>query len=161
LAPVTRPVSAGFPALGGDQWRRRNAVAPETARHLLAMSASYGRYSEAMTATGFFEVSRAHLSLILDLHPGWQLPAVRPELLRAVGISATWTASVLYNDLERYAEALPYLDLAQDAARENDDPDLAVLVLVCRAFLTNLSGAVRHWRRSSPTPRSPRRTTVR
>ncbi|MBV9141586.1 MAG: hypothetical protein JO115_11825 [Pseudonocardiales bacterium] len=137
LVPVARPRPL---SLGGGQWQRRNPVTPETARELLAMSGSYRRCYQTMPATRLFEVSRAHLSLILDLHPRWQPPPVRRELLRAAGQSATTSAMLLYSDLDRYSEALPYLDLAHDASQENDDPDLAALVLVCRAYLTQFSG---------------------
>lgn len=137
VVPVARP---GPLSLGGGQWQRRNPVTPEAARELLAMSGSYRRCYQTMPAAALLSASRAHLSVILNLHPGWQPPPVRRELLRAVGQSATTSAMLLYSDLERYAEALPYLDVAQDAARENDDPDLAALVLVCRAYLTQFSG---------------------
>ncbi len=47
---------------------------------------------------------------------------------------------LLHTDLARYSDALPYLAWAQDAARENNDPDLAAHVLACRSFLTSFSG---------------------
>lgn len=39
-------------------------------------------------------------------------------LLRAVGESATLTAVLLLADLARYSDALPYLAMAQEVARE-------------------------------------------
>lgn len=65
---------------------------------------------------------------------------MRHSLLRALGESATLTAVLLLADLACYSDALPYLAMAHDAARENDDPDLTAVHLACRAFLTSFSG---------------------
>ncbi|MGH3942575.1 MAG: helix-turn-helix domain-containing protein [Pseudonocardiaceae bacterium] len=116
------------------------AVTAETARELLVVSANYRSAYRAMPAAALGEVSRAHLSLILTLQPAWQTPPVRKVLLRSVGESAVLTAVLFLADLARYSDALPYLDLAQDTARENSDPDLTAVVLACRAFLTSFSG---------------------
>src|SRR5262249_17895514 len=84
--------------------------------------------------------SDAHLALILSLQPEWQPEAVRHVLLRAAAESAILTAILLFADLARYSDALPYLNLAQDVARDNDDPDLAAVLLAGPAFLTSFSG---------------------
>lgn len=76
------------------------------------MSNFHGRSYQAMPATALLAASQAHLSLIMDLHPGWRPEPVRHELLRAAGQSATTTAMVLYSDLDCYADAVPYLALA-------------------------------------------------
>ncbi len=110
------------------------------ARELVAVSASYRRAYRAMPAAALLEASHAHMSLVLTLRPAWQPQPVRRVLLRALGESATLTAVLLLADLARYSEALPYLTLAQDVARDNDDPDLAAVLLAGRAFLTSFSG---------------------
>ncbi len=117
-----------------------NAVTAEMARDLLAVSAFYRRAYRAMPVAALLEASHAHTSLVLALQPAWQPQPVRHVLLRAVGESANLTAVLLSTDLARYCDALPYLALAQDAARENNDPDLAAYLLAGRAFLTSLSG---------------------
>lgn len=50
------------------------------------------------------------------------------------------SSALLFADLGRYSDALPHLALAQDVARESDDPDLAAVLLACRAFLASFSG---------------------
>ncbi len=117
-----------------------NAVTAGMARDLLTVSAFYRGAYRAMPAAALLEASHAHLSLVLALQPAWQPRPVRHVLLRAVGESANLTAVLLFTDLARYSDALPYLTLAQDAARENNDPDLAAYLLAGRAFLTSLSG---------------------
>jgi tetratricopeptide (TPR) repeat protein len=93
-----------------------------------------------MPAAALLEACHAHMSLVLGLQPALQSQPVRHLLLRAVGESATLTAVLLFADLGRYSESLPYLALAQDVARQNDDPDLAAVLLAGRAFLTSFSG---------------------
>lgn len=117
-----------------------HAVTAQTAHDLLAVSAHYRRAYHAMPAAALLEVSHAHMSLVLALQPAWQSPQVRHVLLRAVGEAATLTAVLLFADLGRYSDALPYLALAQDIARVNDDPDLAAVLLASRAFLISFSG---------------------
>lgn len=117
-----------------------SAVTEEMAHGLLAVSTYYRRAYRAMPAAALLAASHAHMSLVLALQPAWQSPPVRHVLLRAIGESATLTAVLLLADLARYSEALPYLALAQGAARNNDDPDLAAVLLACRAFLTSFSG---------------------
>lgn len=65
---------------------------------------------------------------------------MRQLLLRSVGESAVLTAALLLADLARYSDALPYLALAQNAAREYGDPDVTAVVLACRSFLASFSG---------------------
>lgn len=117
-----------------------NAVTVEMARDLLAVSAHYRRAYRAMPAAALLAASHAHTSLILSLQPAWQPQSVRRVLLRSVGESATLAAVLLFADLARYSDALQDLALAQDAARENDDSDLAAVLLASRAFLTSFSG---------------------
>jgi transcriptional regulator with XRE-family HTH domain len=118
----------------------QRAITAEAAGELLAVAAHYRRSYRAMPAAALLEASHAHLSLILALHPAWQPPAVRRLLLRSLGESAVLTAVLLFADLARCSDALPYLTLAQDAARENGDPDLTAALLAGRAFLTSFSG---------------------
>lgn len=115
-------------------------VTVETARDLLAVSVSYRRAYRAMPAVALLEASQAHLSLILTLQPALQTPPVRQLLLRSVSESAVLTAALLLADLARYSDALPYLALAQKAARQYGDPDVTAVVLACRSFLTSFSG---------------------
>jgi transcriptional regulator with XRE-family HTH domain len=116
------------------------AVTLEAARELLAVARYYRRAYCAMPTAALLEASRAHLSLVLSLQPAWQTPPVRRLLIRSVGESAILTAALLFTDHVHYAAALPYLALAQDAARENGDPDLTAVILACRAFLVSFSG---------------------
>ncbi len=117
-----------------------NVITAETARDLLAVSAHYRRAYRAMPAAALLEASHAHTSLILALQPAWQPRPARHSLLRALGESATLTAVLLLADLACYSDALPYLAMAQEVARENHDPDLTAVILACRAFLTSFSG---------------------
>ncbi|MGH3907634.1 MAG: hypothetical protein ACRDTE_26165 [Pseudonocardiaceae bacterium] len=118
----------------------RRDVTAETACDLLSVSAHYRRAYRAMPAAALLEASHAHLSLVLTLNPAWQAQPVRHVLLRSAGEAAILTAALLGTDLARCSDALPYLALAQDVARKNRDPDLAAVVLACRAFLTGFSG---------------------
>jgi hypothetical protein len=93
-----------------------------------------------MPAAALLKAGQAHLSLILATQPAWQVPEVRGVLVRSVGESAVLIAALLGTDQARYAHALPYLALAQDAAHENKDSDLTAVALACRAFLTSFSG---------------------
>jgi len=64
----------------------------------------------------------------------------RRLLVRAVGEAAALAATLLGVDLGRRTEADRFLTLAQDAAKENEDSDLAAVVLACRAFVTSFDG---------------------
>ncbi|MGH3913614.1 MAG: helix-turn-helix domain-containing protein [Pseudonocardiaceae bacterium] len=118
----------------------RLVVTEETACDLRAVAVHYRRAYRAMPAAALLQASYAHLSLVLSLQPAWQAPPVRRVLLRSVGESAFLTAVLLFADLARYSDALPYLTLAQNAARENHDPDLTAVLLAGRAFFTSFSG---------------------
>lgn len=120
-----------------------NAVTAEIAHGLLSVSAHYRLAYRAMPAAALLDASHAHMSLVLALKPEWQSSPIRHLLLRAAGESTILTAVLLFADLGRYSDALPYLTRAQDIARQNDDPDLAAALLAGRAFSPASAVAVR------------------
>lgn len=115
-------------------------VSTWTARDMVSVSASYRRAYRSVPASALLAASTAHLSLILSLGPASQPAHSCRLLVRAVGEVAALAAVLQGVDLGRGTEAERFLALAQDAAKENEDSDLAAVVLACRAFLTSFNG---------------------
>jgi hypothetical protein len=119
---------------GANTATRSGRVNPETVEDLRMIAAGYRRAYRTMPSSRLLPAAHAHLDLALSLNPVLQQEPVRTSLVTAAGEMAALAATLLLLDGGQYIAAAPYLDLAWNAARATDNPEMQAVVLCGKAF---------------------------
>jgi transcriptional regulator with XRE-family HTH domain len=108
-------------------------VTADAAADLRAVAAAYRRAYRAIPARQLLTAAQAHLELAASLRPAHQPEAIRIELVSVVGEMAALAGKVSLHDLGKAEACDPYLDVAWQAARALDSPELQAVVLASRS----------------------------
>jgi tetratricopeptide (TPR) repeat protein len=108
---------------------------------LRATAATYRGAYRLAPARQLLAAAQGHMQLALSLRPGDQPEPARVHLLTCLGEMAALSGAILGLDLGTWPRCVPYLNLAERAARECGNTELRAVVMACHAFRAALQTA--------------------
>jgi len=115
---------------------RTHRIGANTLADLRSVAASYRRSYRAVPAGQLLPAAQAHLELAMSMRPAQQPEAERIELISVVGEMAALAAVVVLLDLNKPDAAQAYLEVAWQAAKAADSPELQAIILAGRSFVS-------------------------
>lgn len=125
------------PAVARD---RRGAADPTTVADMRTAARAYRRAYRSVPAQALLPLAQGQVHLVRTLQPETQPTSQRQELLNQMSEMAALAGIMAYMDAGDARTGSRYLDIAHQAAKSIDHPDLLALAMGTRAFLTAYSG---------------------
>jgi hypothetical protein len=115
-------------------------VDASTIAELRTVAASYRRAYRSLPAGSLLPLAHGQINLVMSLRPGNQFGQRRTDLLTHLGEMAALAAVLNFLDLSNQPAGDAYLNLAHQAARATESPELLALVFAARAFSLAYAG---------------------
>lgn len=117
-----------------------NRIDAATVGELRSITAGYRRAYRSLPAGALLQLAHGQINLVMALHPAQQHGQRRIDLLTQLGEMAALAAVLSFLDLGNQEAGDAYLNLAHQAARATDCPELLALVFAGRAFNLTYAG---------------------